>query len=57
MIDKNMPQLSLDFEKIDKKPNEFIVFFDNDLNVIESLQLPEIIKFQRADKFDNPNYG
>ncbi|WP_227505627.1 site-specific integrase [Acinetobacter calcoaceticus] len=53
MIDKNMPQLSLDFEKIDKKPNEFIVFFDNDLNVIESLQLPEIIKFQRADKFDS----
>ncbi|KJH64470.1 integrase [Acinetobacter calcoaceticus] len=48
-----MPQLSLDFEKIDKKPNEFIVFFDNDLNVIESLQLPEIIKFQRADKFDS----
>lgn len=53
MIDKNMPQLSLDFEKIDKKPNDFIVFFDNDLNVIESLQLPEIIKFQRADKFDS----
>lgn len=53
MIDKNIPQLSLDFEKIDKKPNEFIVFFDNDLNVIESLQLPEIIKFQRADKFDS----
>lgn len=53
MIDKNMPQLSLDFEKIDKKPNEFIVFFDNDLNVIESLQLPEIIKFLRADKFDS----
>ncbi|WP_228129926.1 hypothetical protein [Acinetobacter higginsii] len=48
-----MPQLNLDFEKTDTKPNEFIVFFDNDINVIESLKLPNIIKFQRADKFDS----
>ncbi len=53
MIDKNMPQLSLDFEKIDNIQSEFIIFHDADLRLIESLQLPTIIRFHRADKFDS----
>lgn len=53
MIDKNMPQLSLDFEKNDNSPNEFMIFHDADLRLIESLYTPAIIKFQRADKFDS----
>lgn len=53
MIDKNMPQLSLDFEKNDNSPNEFRIFHDADLRLIESLYTPAIIKFHRADKFDS----
>ncbi|WP_349914870.1 site-specific integrase [Acinetobacter pittii] len=53
MIDKNMPQLSLDFEKNDNSPNKFMIFHDADLRLIESLHTPSIIKFQRADKFDS----
>lgn len=53
MIDKNMPQLSLDFEKNDNSPNEFMIFHDADLRLIESLYTPAIIKFHRADKFDS----
>lgn len=48
-----MPQLSLDFEKIDNSQSEFIIFHDADLRLIESLQLPTIIRFHRADKFDS----
>lgn len=48
-----MPQLSLDFEKNDNSPNEFMIFHDADLRLIESLYTPAIIKFQRADKFDS----
>lgn len=53
MNDKNMPQLSLDFEKNDDSPDDFIIFHDADLRLIESLHLPAIIKFHRADKFDS----
>lgn len=53
MNDKNMPQLSLDFEKNDDSPSDFIIFHDADLSLIESLHLPTIIKFHRADKFDS----
>lgn len=53
MIDKNMPQLSLDFEKNGNSPNEFMIFHDADLRLIESLHTPTIIKFHRADKFDS----
>lgn len=53
MIDKNMPQLSLDFEKNDNSPNEFMIFHDADLRLLESLYTPAIIKFHRADKFDS----
>ncbi|WP_336041020.1 site-specific integrase [Acinetobacter dispersus] len=48
-----MSQLSLDFEKIDDNPSEFIIFHDADLRLIESLHLPTIIRFHRADKFDS----
>ena len=48
-----MSQLSLDFEKIDNSHSEFIIFHDADLSLIESLQLPTIIRFHRADKFDS----
>ncbi len=37
MIDKNMPQHSLDFEKNDNSLSEFIIFHDADLRLIESL--------------------
>lgn len=53
MIDKNIPQLNLDFEKNDNSPNEFMIFHDADLGLIESLYTPAIIKFHRADKFDS----
>ncbi|MEN8415935.1 site-specific integrase [Acinetobacter radioresistens] len=53
MNDKNMPQLNLDFEKNDDSSSEFIIFHDTDLSLIESLHLPTIIKFHRADKFDS----
>lgn len=53
MIDKNMPQHSLDFEKNDNSLSEFIIFHDADLRLIESLHLPTIIRFHRADKFDS----
>ena len=53
MNDKNIPQLSLDFEKNDDSPSDFIIFHDADLRLIESLYLPAIIKFHRADKFDS----
>lgn len=53
MNDKNMPQLSLDFEKNDDSSSDFIIFHDADLRVIESLHLPTIIRFHRADKFDS----
>ena len=53
MNDKNMPQLSLDFEKNDDSSSEFIIFHDADLSLIESLHLPTILKFHRADKFDS----
>lgn len=52
MNDKNMPQLSLDFEKNDDSSSEFIIFHDADLSLIESLHLPTILKFHRADKSD-----
>ncbi|QPF39132.1 site-specific integrase [Acinetobacter sp. TTH0-4] len=48
-----MSQLSLDFEKIDNSHSELIIFHDADLKLIESLQLPTIIRFHRADKFDS----
>ncbi|MFP0818729.1 site-specific integrase [Acinetobacter baumannii] len=48
-----MSQLSLDFEKIENSPSEFIIFHDADLRLIESLHLPTIIRFYRADKFDS----
>lgn len=48
-----MSQLSLDFEKIDNSHSEFIIFHDADLRLIESLHLPTIIRFHRADKFDS----
>jgi len=48
-----MSQLSLDFEKIDNSHSEFIIFYDADLRLIESLNLPTIIRFHRADKFDS----
>ncbi len=48
-----MSQLSLDFEKIDNSHSEFIIFYDADLRLIESLHLPTIIRFHRADKFDS----
>ena len=48
-----MSQLSLDFEKIDNSHSEFIIFHDADLKLIESLHLPTIIRFHRADKFDS----
>lgn len=48
-----MSQLSLDFENIDNSHNEFIIFHDADLRLIESLHLPTIIRFHRADKFDS----
>ena len=48
-----MSQLSLDFEKIDNSHSEFVIFHDADLRLIESLQLPTIIRFHRADKFDS----
>ncbi|KAF1024149.1 MAG: hypothetical protein GAK29_02769 [Acinetobacter bereziniae] len=53
MIDKNMPQLSLDFEKNDNSPNEFMIFHDADLRLIEAMYTPAMIKFLRADKFDS----
>ena len=53
MNDKNIPQLSLDFEKNDDSPSDFIIFHDADLSLIESLHLPTILKFHRADKFDS----
>lgn len=53
MNDKNIPQLSLDFEKNDDSPSDFIIFHDADLRLIESLHLPAIIRFYRADKFDS----
>lgn len=48
-----MSQLNLDFEKIDNSHSEFIIFHDADLRLIESLHLPTIIRFHRADKFDS----
>lgn len=48
-----MSQLSLDFEKIENSSSEFIIFHDADLRLIESLHLPTIIRFHRADKFDS----
>lgn len=48
-----MSQLSLDFEKSDNSHSEFIIFHDADLRLIESLHLPTIIRFHRADKFDS----
>ena len=48
-----MSQLSLDFEKNDNITNEFIIFHDADLRLIESFHLPTIIRFHRADKFDS----
>ncbi|MFX2144815.1 site-specific integrase [Acinetobacter baumannii] len=48
-----MSQLSLDFEKIDNSHSEFIIFHDADLRLIESLHLPTVIRFHRADKFDS----
>ena len=48
-----MSRLSLDFEKIDDNPSEFIIFHDADLRLTESLHLPTIIRFHRADKFDS----
>ncbi len=48
-----MSQLSLDFKKIDNSHSEFIIFHDADLRLIESLHLPTIIRFHRADKFDS----
>ena len=48
-----MSQLSLDFEKIDNSQSEFMIFHDADLRLIESLHLPTIIRFHRADKFDS----
>ncbi|MDH1068765.1 site-specific integrase [Acinetobacter johnsonii] len=48
-----MSQLSLDFEKIDNSHSEFVIFHDTDLRLIESLHLPTVIRFHRADKFDS----
>ncbi|WP_227546718.1 site-specific integrase [Acinetobacter calcoaceticus] len=53
MIDKNMPQLSLNFEKNDNSPNEFMIFHGADLRLIEAMYTPAMIKFHRADKFDS----
>lgn len=50
MNKKITPQLNLDFED---KDSSFSIFHTVDIELIESLHLPTIIKFSRADKFDS----
>lgn len=53
MIKKNILQLDLSLEENSQSVEKHTILYTEDLNLIESLKLPKIIQFHRADKFDS----
>lgn len=52
MNKKSISQLDLNFDDGQDYTNDFNIFYNEDLIKIDTLVLPEIIRFHQADKFD-----